>query len=209
MDSIEKAVPVLKEAGWSASFIPEQGCTFVSKARSVLLQKAMDNDVIVFLDSDMSFDPEDLLALIEAPDDVNAGTYRFKKDEVQYMGVIHTDSEGIPVVRADGLIHAQLVPAGFLKITKKAVEKFQAHYPELVYGHGDIKYLDMFNHGAHNGTWYGEDYAFCWRWNAIGGEIWLLPNLNLDHHTKEACFKGNFHKFLMAQPGGSMYKGDE
>lgn len=211
LDSLEKAVPLLQERGWKDVFIQNQGSPYISHARATLLRRALDTgaEVIVFLDYDMSFEPKDLLALIESPDDVNAGTYRFKKDEVEYMATINTHADGRPIVREDGLIHADRVPAGFLKVTKKAVQHFMRSYPELLFGDPDHYSVDLFNHGAINGVWYGEDYAFSKRWNEAGGKIWLLPNLNLDHNSEDKVYKGNFHEFLMEQPGGSKCKGDE
>ena len=58
-------------------------------------------------------------------------------------------------------------------------------------------------HGAHEGVWYGEDYAFSRNWIAAGETIWLLPDLDLTHHSATQAYPGNFHRFLLRQPGGS------
>ena len=170
-----------------------------------MLRKALDAkaDVIVFLDHDLSWEPKDLLKLIETEGDVVSGTYRFKKDQVEYMGALIGDDNGFPITRKDGALLAHSVPAGFLKITRNAVNRFIAAYPELCYGEKCNPCVDIFNHGAHKGVWYGEDYAFSRNWNDLGGKIWLVPDLNLNHHTTEKCYEGNYHKFLMKQPGGS------
>lgn len=186
--------------------VSEVGCPYVSGARATMLRKALDAkaDVIVFIDHDLSWDAQDLLTLIETEGDVIAGTYRFKKDEEHYMGVIQDDPVSfLPVVRADGCIKATLVPAGFLKITKQAVSKFMGAYPALMYGERYSPSVDLFNHGAHKGAWWGEDYAFSRNWTDADGEIYIVPNLNLNHHTTEKEYKGNFHSFLCRQPGGS------
>ena len=205
VESLERAVPLLREHGWKDVFIPEIGCPYISNARATMLRKALDigAETIVFLDYDLSFDPQDLLRLIEAPDQVNAGTYRFKKPEVEYMATLKVQPDDRPIVREDGLIQADKVPAGFLKITKEGVQRFMRAFPELLYGDPDHYSIDLFNHGAHKGVWYGEDYAFSRRWAELGGEIWLLPNLNLNHHSASQTYAGNFHEFLLAQPGGS------
>jgi hypothetical protein len=78
-----------------------------------------------------------------------------------------------------------------------------AAYPELCFGPRYHPSVDLFNHGAHEGVWWGEDYAFCRRWNAIGGEIWVVPDLDLTHHSKTEAFPGNYHEWLLRQPGGS------
>jgi hypothetical protein len=100
-------------------------------------------------------------------------------------------------------MQAKTVPAGFLKVTKEAIDIYMTNYPDLCYGPKYSLSVDLFNHGAHKGLWWGEDYAFARRWNEIGGQIWLVPNLCIDHHTSEQVFKGNFHEFMMRQPGGS------
>lgn len=170
-----------------------------------MLRKALDAkaDVIVFLDYDLSWDPQDLLTLIETPGDVVAGTYRFKKDEEVYMGVWKTDAAGRPVLRDDGCFKAEKIPAGFLKVTKEAVDRFMQAYPELTFGVRYNPTIDLFNHGAINGVWYGEDYAFSKRWIECGGEIALIPDLNVNHHSGDREFKGNLHEFMLRQPGGS------
>jgi hypothetical protein len=146
-----------------------------------------------------------MLKLIETDGDVVAGTYRFKCDEISYMGTIHSDLDGTPKVRlSDGAIKARMMPAGFLKVTKEAVDTFMTKYPELCYGEKYRMSVDLFNHGAHEGLWWGEDYAFCRRWEAIGGDIWLVPDLQLDHHSVDKSYPGNFHNYLRQQPGGDL-----
>lgn len=208
LESLKASLPLLDASGWDHYLVTEVGCPYVSAARATMLRKALDvkADVIVFIDHDVSFKPEDLLKLIETDGDVVAGTYRFKNDDEAYMGVIDDNPDGSPKVRADGCIKATRVPAGFLKITAGAVNRFMTAYPELCYGPKFNPSVDLFNHGAHGGFWYGEDYSFSRNWIDCGGEIWLVPDLNIDHHTTEKAYPGNFHHFLQRQPGGSEHK---
>lgn len=190
--------------------VSEIGNPYVSQARNVMLRKALDAKAthIVFLDHDISFQPEDLIKLIKAPCDVVAGTYRYKKEEVEYMGAVFTDSEGNPQGKTIGdeiYLHAQSVPAGFLRVTNYAIHKFIEAYPELLYGDRYAPHVDLFNHGAMDWVWYGEDYAFSRRWNERCGKLWLIPNLNITHHNAEGvAFPGNYHEYLMRRPGGAM-----
>ena len=119
------------------------------------------------------------------------------------MGAIVTHDDGTPACRADGLIEAHSVPAGFLKLTRKAVNRFMREWPELVYDEPCHPSIDLFNHGASGGTWYGEDYAFARRWREKCGKIWLVPDLQIDHNTKDQVFPGHYHNFLCRQSGGS------
>lgn len=205
LDSLEASLPLIQQAGWEEGMVSEVGCPYISAARATMLRKALDAkaDVIVFIDHDLSWEPKALLKLIETPGDVVAGTYRFKHSEEEYMGRMLSNNDGTPMVRADGCIKAFCVPAGFLKITKEAVNKFMTAYPELVYGDKFNPHVDLFNHGAHKGTWYGEDYAFCRNWLDAGEDIWVIPDIDIHHHTPTEKFDGNFHQFLLRQPGGS------
>ena len=205
LDSLEASVLLINEAGWEDGAVYQIGCPYISAARSMMLRKALDAGatVVVFIDHDLSWDPQDLLTLIETEGDVVAGTYRFKGEPEEYMGAIFPALDGTPVVREDGCIKAHSIPAGFLKVTRQGVNKFIDAYPELTYGEKCSPLIDLFNHGTINHTWYGEDYAFSLRWREKCGDIWLVPNLNINHHTTTTEFKGNFHEFMLRQPGGS------
>jgi len=205
--ALEDSIPLIKAAGWEEGVVFEIGNPYISVARSTMLRKALDAkaDVIVFLDHDVSWDAQDLLTLIQTEGDVVAGTYRFKKAEEEYMGALISDGQMRPVVRADGCIKSDRIPAGFMKITADAVNKFMTAYPELCYGPKYNLSVDLFNHGAHKGTWYGEDYAFSRNWIDCGGEIWTIPDLNINHHSADEVFKGNLHTFLRKQPGGDLF----
>ena len=206
LDSLSASIPLIEAAGWDHAMVAEIGCPYISGARATMLRKALDDgaDVVVFIDHDLSWNAGDMLKLINTPGDVVAGLYRFKTDgDPHYMGVIDNKEDGTPTVRKDGCIKATRVPAGFLKVTKEAVGRFMVAYPHLVYGPAYNPSVDLFNHGAHKGAWWGEDYAFSRNWIDAGGEIWVVPDIDLNHHTDSECFAGNFHKFMLAQPGGS------
>ena len=164
-----------------------------------MLRKALDAraDAIVFLDFDLSWRPTDLRKLIDTEGDVVCGTYRFKQEPENYMGSIFSAPTGRPLVREDGCIKAKESPAGFMKITRKAVNTFMRAYPSLVYGDECSPSVDLFNHGAFDGMWWGEDYAFAHRWNDKCGEIWCIPDLKLTHHDGDKAYPGNYHEFML------------
>lgn len=179
--ALKASLPLLEAAGWTASIHLEVGCPYISRARSKLLHAARDADAVIFIDHDLSWQPDALLRLLQVPDEVVCGTYRFKREPVAYIGQFGA-------AREDGCVSADFIPGGFLKLTRDAVKRFKAAYPELVYG----QHLDLFNHGAFNGTWWSEDYAFARRWRDKCGAIWLVPDLQIDHHTATASFPGNY-----------------
>lgn len=215
IESLERSIPLVIAAGWDEGYTQTVGNPYISGARAEITRKALDAkaDVIVYIDYDVSWDPEDMLKLLGTPGDVVAGTYRCKTDnpdEVLYMGALYCDENGAPTIREDGCLKARVVPAGFLKVTAAGIDKFMRAYPHLCYGPQYSLSIDLFHHGAHEGLWWGEDYAFSRNYIDCGGEIWLIPDLNLDHWTfassaqGERAYKGNFHNFLRSQPGGDL-----
>lgn len=199
-DALEAEAPFLDAAGLDHKLGWELGCPYISNARATLLRRALDAgaDFVVFLDHDLSWRPGDLTKLVATSGDVVAGMYRFKTPDVEYMGTLKPGPDGYPIQRDDGAVEAVRVPAGFLKISRSGVQRFMRAYPELIYGDPINPHVDLFNHGAHEGVWWGEDYAFCRRWRAMGGEIWVVPDLDLTHHdTAAGDFPGNLHRFLL------------
>jgi hypothetical protein len=171
-----------------------------------MLRKALDkdSDIIVFLDHDVSWRPEDLVKLVQTEGDVVAGTYRFKQPVEEYMGGWFTDEANRPTIRGDGCFHAKMVPAGFLKITKEAVNRFMEGYPELIYGAATSPPSICSTTVPTKDCGSGEDFSFCRRWNDLGGDIWLIPDLNIDHHSATEAYPGNLHQFMQRQPGGAL-----
>lgn len=206
LDALGASVPFLDDAGIDHEMVSEVGSPYISHARATLLRKALDSGAtdIVFIDHDVSWNPKDLLTLLQAEGDVVCGTYRYKRDPEEYMGAVMLGEKGKPLAReSDGALMAHSAPAGFLRVTRSAVACFMRKFPELVYGDPCTPSIDLFNHGAHEGTWYGEDYAFCRRWREAGGDVWLLPELNITHWSADKAYPGNFHEYLLRCPGGA------
>lgn len=153
---------------------------------------------IVFLDDDVSFRPQDLLTIIQAVGPVVGGTYRYKIDEEKYMGKPILGPRGHPMVRStDGAVEMLCLPAGFLRVTRDFVERVMDTYPALMITADGNRNVDLFNHGAYGGVWFGEDYAFSRRCNEMDVPIWCPPDMQLDHHAKDAVFHGNYHRYLL------------
>lgn len=207
IESLENCLPAVEAAGWEHGLTHVTG-PYISGGRAELTRKGMDAkaDAMVYIDYDVSWDPQDIVKLLTTEGDVVAGTYRCKTDdpdEILYMGAIFNDPVDFkPIGRGDGCIKAKVVPAGFLKVTAGAIDMFMRAYPDLCYGPQYSLSIDLFHHGAHAGLWWGEDYAFSRNYLDAGGEIWLVPDMNIDHWQGESVYKGNYHKFLLSQPGG-------
>lgn len=206
MDSLKACVAPLREAGYEVFSEQNVGCPYISESRAKMLRQALDKkaDVIIFIDYDISWTPKDILKILSIDAEVVAGTYRYKDDEESYMGILENDKHNRAVTRSDGCIKALCAPAGFLVVTPKAVNRFMTKFPELCYGAKYNLHVDLFNHGAYEGTWWGEDYAFSRRFREAGGEVLIYPDLDLTHNSPDKAYPGNFHNFLRRQPGGDL-----
>lgn len=214
--ALEDSLPLIEAAGFEHGYAQQIKCPYISAARANLTRAALDAkaDIIVYLDYDLSWDPGDLLKLIQTEGDVVAGTYRPKIDDEQYMGSYQPGEGGRPIVRrSDGAIKANLIPAGFLKVTTNAIDQFMLQYPELTYGPMYHLSVDLFNHGVYNRIWWGEDYTFARRWREKCGDIWIVPDLNLTHWDTSVKphkpYHGNYHEYLLRRPGGSKSENPE
>lgn len=203
--ALEASIPALDAAGITHGAGFEVGSPYISGARATLIRKAMiwGADAIVFIDHDVSWRPQDLVNIIKAEGDVVGGTYRFKlpNEPEQYMGLVDEPGpDGLPIVRADGAIKASRLPAGFLRVTKRCLYRFMQAYPQWnILDEHLMPSPDLFHHGAEDGTWWGEDYSFCRHWIKAGGEVWLLPDLDLTHHDFGGdAYPGNFHRFALS-----------
>ena len=209
LDSLQETVTLFKERGHESHWQTVEGCCYVQTARNDLVFEFLksDADVLLFLDDDVSWNAADALKLVESNDDVIAGIYRLKTEQEGYPVVIRTNGQHRPLVRADGCISAACVATGFLKISRKCIEKMVANYPQYKYAeYVDREFIenkyDLFPQGVHGGRWVGEDFAFCRLWTQLLGEIWVMPDMDLTHHGATE-YKGNYHQFLLKQKGGS------
>lgn len=203
--SFKAEIPHLKEHGWLSEVLYQRGLPYISASRALLLHRALKKDatVIVFIDQDISWKAGDAVRLIETEGGMVAGTYRYKHDEEHYMGGLNEVEEGVAAVREDGCIEALVAPAGFLKVTREAVNKMMVKHPELCCGEASSPHFDMFSHGIMEGEWRGEDTAACMRWWRMGEKVYVVPDLDITHHSKDRDYPGNLAKYLERTAGYS------
>lgn len=179
----------------------------ISKNRSLLIEDFMagDGTDFMFLDFDIGFPPSALLELLKRPEEIVGGVYPNKiQVDDDYPVTLEADSENRAIASSDGvLLKAKRLPTGFMRIKRSAIEKMIEAYPQLKWTEhwrhqGQIHELyDLFRHVDMDGKWTGEDFGFCDRWRAIGGELWAYPNINFIHAGYKE-WKGNYAKSLMA-----------
>jgi len=119
------------------------------------------------------------------------------------------DGEIVPVAveKETGIIHCTEVGAAFMLMSHSCAEKMvEAYKGELEWDSGkDENGNSIMEHAIYDPIIFStpkgkrmrwsEDFSFCKRWRAIGGEIYLCPEIKLKHtgsYTWEAAQAENF-----------------
>ena len=161
--------------------------SLVTRARNNLMAKMMTNKEathFMFIDADIRFQPESILQMIACDKDVIGGLYPKKALPINY--VINLK----PTVTVQGDIYTvDTMGTGFL-LFKRPV------YERLIQAHPETKYVDDIGLGKQyepmmyaifdtvidqRGHYLSEDWTFCRRWQALGGEIWAHSKVLLNH----------------------------
>ena len=113
-------------------------------------------------------------------------------------------------VEADGFMEVLDAPTGFMVIARRVFEQMAVAMPELRYtpdvsGHPDVRrgqplppphyrFFDVLAE-PDNGRYLTEDYAFCRRWQSIGGKVHVDTSSNLTHQGLKT-YTGDFGRAL-------------
>jgi len=197
--SLDVTRRILQESKIESDILFMAGSCYVSAARNHIVAEFLKGDGtdLFFIDADVSWTADSVLKILKRPEYVVGGIYPMKTKEENYPVIVKTE-DGIPIGR-DGLIEATGLPAGFLKINRLVFEKMYEAYPYLKYFEDGKEIYDLFGCTIMFGRWWGDDLAFCKRWELIGGTMWVEPDLTLSH-TGRKTWTGNYHEFLLKQP---------
>lgn len=172
-----------------------------------------DAEDLIFVDADVDFPPDALLRLLDYDVDIVAGATPFKQADEGYPVTLAAKAgEPVPVDPKTGLIAAEVAPTGFMRIRRGVFERMAEHYGAdelrvVEYSpRGDEcgAYLNFFDTPKVGTRWFGEDTWFCRQWRAMGGDIWVDPDITFKHWGVRAT-EGNFHTYLRKQPGGDLH----
>jgi hypothetical protein len=196
---------VLEKLGVDWDYWPVMGdfhierCINEAYSRFMRDEKATD---ILCIDSDESFTAQSVLRLLEHPDEVVAGAYKMKNQWNEWTAVWKKDEGGYPMGKAledgTGLIEAERLPWGFLRVKKTALQRYVDHFPDLWYwGKGGLKETIFCQLGYIDHHLFSQDYRFSERLKEAGCKLWLDPNVTIGHWGRIE-HKGNLHEHLVA-----------
>lgn len=166
--------------------ILQHECNMVSFGRDYLQQLACEYgaDKVLFIDSDITFSPEDITMMLDTGKLIIGGLYVSRTPPLRYHAYEMIDPENkedkygvfkvINKIAHEPFI-CDAVGAGFLMIDRYVIN--QMRDPVFV-----AKYGWPFNLWQRpNGNQIGEDMSFCLRARELGHQIWCDPRVNLGH----------------------------
>jgi hypothetical protein len=175
------------------------GCSVVSRARNLLASDflASSCDTMLFIDADMTFDPNDILRLLAWSSDskrnIVGGVGCARKKQATYYSHLDKDEEGNLLMDRMGLVRAKRMGTGFMMIQRQVIETLANAHPEWQYydASADRTLHSLFDFQSTPEGYIGEDYLFCDRARAHGFEVWIDPTIKLGHmgmHEFEGAF---------------------
>lgn len=162
----------------------------VQRARNDTFSLAISGeyDDLIFIDSDMEFNPQWIMSLLEYDEDVVGGTARKKTDNAEIY-VVNTDNL---IPSENGLIKVNSLGTGFVKLSAKAIKAAWDASPEYQ-NEGktcrmvcDVQIVD--------GQLHSEDTILFGKLKNAGFDIWLDPKMTCGHVGVKK-FDGNFQDF--------------
>lgn len=169
---------------WSVSTLANEA--LISRGSNTLAARMLaDKDAthLMFIDSDMRFEPEDIVKLIKADKDIVAGLCPVKKYPITFAlnGLEDAVQEG-------PLEEVEHIGTAFMLIKREVLEVMSEWHPELKYssdcGEPEIcdPYLyDLFGVGVVSGQYMSEDWMFCYRWRRLSGKVWAHKDVLINH----------------------------
>lgn len=166
----------------------------IQNARNDLFAMAYQSDAtdVLWIDSDISWKPEEALRLLSHCVDVVGGTYRRKEDAESY--VVKCPPERL-VAGENGLIEVEALGLGFLYMSRKAMTHlWEAGEPYRSNGQ-DRRWI--FDVRPEAGEVVSEDVRMCTALRAGGFPIHLDPSITCSH-TGAKTFVGDFAAWAAA-----------
>ena len=161
--------------------------SLVTRARNNLMAKMMTNDKathFMFIDADIRFQPESILMMLATDKDVIGGLYPKKALPISYVINVQPGTQII-----NDLFKVDTMGTGFMMFKRHVYEKLIAAHPECKYvddvGLGkqyEPMMYSIFDTAIDDkGHYLSEDWLFCRRWAALGGEIYAHSKVLLNH----------------------------
>lgn len=175
------------------------GCSVVSRARNFLALDMLESscDYLLFIDSDINFEPEHIFRMMAWGADPKKGIIaavpRVRAEEKTYIATLDDDDKSQLTMNSAGLVRARRVATAFMLVRREVFVEMTKAHPEWNYYDARSKRTVpcLFDFKLTEEGYIGEDYLFCDRTRELGFEIWVDPTITLGHMGVQE-YVGNF-----------------
>lgn len=190
-------------AGGHYVFAHESYNAMIAHIRNVIVAKFLEDKAatdLLFVDWDVTWPANLLPQLLMRPVDVVSAIYPKRQDETDFFFKPVPGRKKLIPNKTTGLLEVGGVPAGFLRLSRRCLERMVKEYKDLAFAcseaPGGVAWglFDQLHEGKIKT---GEDYSFCERWRRIGGKVWVYPDA-LMTHTGMKTWEGNFADYMEA-----------
>jgi len=213
MISIAKLVKELTTAGLTFE-LNTMKSPYIAYARNILTARFLqrDEDYLLFIDSDLEFEPECVLKMLVPQKDVICTPYRVKTNEpnsIKYTVSIE-DPKNVKIF-GPGLVEINNGPAGMMLIKRTVFEKMIKDHPDKEIKvntnedtfPNDLKVYNFWDSNFKDGVWKGEDIYFCDLARQSGFKVYANLDSTLTHHGSFG-YKGKYGDvFKIKQKNGT------
>lgn len=181
--------------------------SLIQRARNDIFKAAYDAqiDVLLFIDADVGWNPQDFFKLVKSKQDLIGGSYRKKNDNEELYVVKALDSSDKSLnlnIDKDGLLQVAGLGCGFMKISRKAIEYLWNNSKKYTSEKGDSRMV--FEVVCEEGDLISEDIYMCKKWRDAGNKVYLDSHITCTH-TGAKTYTGDVHAWLqrfIAQQSG-------
>ena len=195
--------------------------SLITRGRNCLAQLFMDSHCshMMFIDADIGFEPSDVVKLMACDQDLVCGLYPMKYidwDNISQKVRMGLDSQSLandtsPAIcnvletpdQRDNLVEVMEAGTGFMCIKRVVFETMMPHVPTYQ-GNRPGELNTIFHEffatsiDPHSNTLRSEDYHFCHRWRELGGKVYAMTDINLQHIGDYVY--SNTTKYVMPNP---------
>ena len=185
--------------------------SLIDRARNGLVYDYLtksDAEYLLFVDADIQFRPEDVLAMMSFEKELICGPY--PKKHINWPVIIEAIKHGVedPAVleklvgeyvftpleqdtKMEKIIKVSEAGTGMMLIHRSVFTKMKEAFPENFYLSDDSRVLRSekkremhayFRTAIVDNRYLSEDYYFCHKWREIGGDVWLFPWSQCTHY---------------------------
>lgn len=199
MQSVLKTVGLFHENRLKLKVSVEPGDSLVQRARNTMARAFMgaNSSHLLFIDSDIEFNPQDIIEMLKSDKDVICGVYPKKAYPIGWPVNYLPDTQNNIPCDGQGNVEISEGPTGFMLIKRRVFDALaerhpEAHYRAIQNDGTTVETVAFFDCGkSPDGRYLSEDFFFCQRWREAGGSVWAATTVNLRHHGHHA-FEGRY-----------------